>query len=133
MCAIIILGIGLVGLTQGITAALSSSKESELQTNAALIAAGRIETLRAENYLQEGTKEGECGDGLALYRWKQSVTPTTIEGLFEVQIVVENSKSGKSIYELRTLLFEPPGYSTLAGPNNRRDSAIVRKREGKRQ
>src|SRR5882762_5584731 len=48
MCAILILGIGLVGLTQGITAALQSSKESELQTTAALLAAGQIETLRAD-------------------------------------------------------------------------------------
>ena len=47
MVAILILGIALVGLTQGITTALSSSKESELQTVAALFAAGQIETLRA--------------------------------------------------------------------------------------
>jgi len=48
MCAVAILGVALVGLTQGITTALGSNKESELQTTAALLAAGRIETLRAE-------------------------------------------------------------------------------------
>ena len=40
LCAIFILGVGLVGLTQGITTALSSNKEAELQTAAALIAEG---------------------------------------------------------------------------------------------
>jgi prepilin-type N-terminal cleavage/methylation domain-containing protein len=40
MVAILILGIALVGLTQGITSSLTASKESELQTTAALIAAG---------------------------------------------------------------------------------------------
>ena len=44
MCAILILGIALAGLTQGVTTALTSSKESELQTTAALFAAGLVET-----------------------------------------------------------------------------------------
>jgi len=63
MCAIVILGIALVGLTQGITTALSSSKESELQTTAALIAAGKIEMLRADGYVLDGITEGEGGEG----------------------------------------------------------------------
>ena len=41
MCAILILGIALVGLTQGLTTALSSSKESEQQTMAALLLSRR--------------------------------------------------------------------------------------------
>ena len=40
MCAVLILGIGIAGLTQGITTALASSKEAEVQTAAALLAAG---------------------------------------------------------------------------------------------
>jgi len=108
MCAILILGIGLFGLTEGITAALKSSKESEVQTAAALIAAGQIETLRAEGYVIDGDTDGDCEGGLALYRWKQSVKSAAIDGLHEVEVIVENSKSGKTIYELRTLLFDPP-------------------------
>src|SRR6266567_3565505 len=97
MCAILILGIGLVGLTQGITAALRSSKESELQSSAALLAAAQIETLRAEGYVMDEETEGDCEDDLSLFRWKQSVTSTAIDGLHEVKVVVENSKSGKPI------------------------------------
>jgi prepilin-type N-terminal cleavage/methylation domain-containing protein len=108
MCAILILGIGLVGLTHGMTAALRSSKESELQTAAALIAAGQIETLRADGFVIDEETEGDCSDDLSLYRWKQSVTSTSISGLHEVKVVVENSQSGKPIYELHTLLFDPP-------------------------
>ena len=129
MCAIIILGIALVGLTQGTTTALSSNKESELQTTAALIAAGKIETLRAEGYLLDGITEGEGGEGLSLYRWKQSVTSTSLDGLHEVTVVVENSKTGTAIYELRTLLFDPPSYSNSDGSSDRKDSFKSRKRE----
>ena len=129
MCAIIILGIALVGLTQGTTTALSSNKESELQTTAALIAAGKIETLRAEGYLLDGITEGEGGEGLSLYRWKQSVTSTSLDGLHEVTVVVENSKTGTAIYELRTLLFEPPSYSNSDGSSERKDSFKSRKKE----
>lgn len=122
MCAILILGVGLVGLTQGITAALQSGKESELQTTAALLAAGQIETLRADGFVIDGETEGD-GDGeLSLYHWKQSVTTTSIEGLHEVEVVVEHSKTGKTICELRTLLFDPPVSSTLEEPAGKKGS-----------
>jgi Tfp pilus assembly protein PilV len=108
MVAILILGIALVGLTQGITTALASSKESELQTTAALFAAGQIELLRAEKDLSDGTENGDCGAVLPLYRWKQTLSPTDIDGLHDVDVVVENSQTGAEIYELKTLLFEIP-------------------------
>jgi len=131
MCAIIILGIALVGLIQGITTALSSSKESELQTAAALIAAGKIEMLRADGYVVDGMTEGESGEGLSLYRWKRSVTSTSIDGLHEVSVVVEDSTTGTAIYELRTLLFDPPSYSNSEGSSDRKDSLKSRRRERK--
>ena len=131
MCAIIILGIALVGLIQGITTALSSSKESELQTAAALIAAGKIEMLRADGYVVDGMTEGEGGEGLSLYRWKRSVTSTSVDGLHEVSVVVEDSKTGTPIYELRTLLFDPPSYSNSEGSSDRKDSLKSRRRERK--
>lgn len=108
MCAILILGIALVGLTQGLTTALSSTKESELQSTAALLAAAQIETLRAEGFIAEGESEGDGEDELSLYHWRETISATSIDGLFEVAVVVENANSGEAIYELRTLLFEPP-------------------------
>lgn len=108
MCAVAILGIALVGLTQGITTGLAASKESELQTAASLIAAGRIETLRADGFIEEGTDEGAMTGELAIYRWKQAVTETSTRGLFEVAVRVEHTRTDKLIYELRTMLFDPP-------------------------
>ncbi len=122
MCAILILGVALAGLTQGVTTALTSSKESELQTTAALLAAGRIETLRAEGDFTDGVIQGECGEGLALYRWRQSISSTGIDGLHDVEVVVEHARSGKAIYELKTMLFVAPEDSTLSGPAKERES-----------
>ena len=127
MCAILILGVALAGLAQGVTTALTSSKESELQTTAALVAAGRIETLRAEGDFTDGVSEGECGEGLALYRWKQSISSASIDGLHEVEVAVESARSGKAIYELRTMLFVPPDDSTLTGPGKQRDTRSQKK------
>ena len=127
MCAILILGVALVGLTQGITTALGSSKESELQTTAALIAAGQIETLRAEGILTDGVKEGDCGNNLALYRWKETISSTSIAGLHDVEVVVENAKTGKTIFELRTLLFEPPDDTTAVGSGTRKETGSRKK------
>ena len=108
MLAILILGTGLVGLTQGITAALRASKESELQTKAALFASGQIETLRAESFIVEGDTDGDCGPGLENYTWQQTVKPAGLEGLFDVQVIVRESETAKEVYALRTLLFDMP-------------------------
>ena len=125
MCAILILGVALVGLTQGITMALSSSKEIEIQTVATLIAAGQIETLRAEEYLVNGVTEDDCGSELPLYRWRQTVRSTDIDGLHEVEVVVENINSGKMICDLRTLLFDP----LFPGQDDAKESKSPRKQK----
>jgi len=129
MCAILILGIAMVGLTLGITTALSSNKESELQTTAALLAAGQIELLQADKILTDGVQEGEFGAGLSLYRWRQSIARTAISGLHEVEVTVENSKTGKAIYELRTMLFDPPSDSASARTDNQKDSAKSKRKK----
>jgi prepilin-type N-terminal cleavage/methylation domain-containing protein len=109
MVAILILGVALAGLTHGITTALGSSKESEQQTTAALFAAGKIETLRAEGGLADGTSDGDCGAGLEAYHWQQTVSGTDIDGLHSVEVVVETAQSHQEIYALKTLLFAPSG------------------------
>jgi len=130
MCAILILGIALVGLVQGTTSALLSTKESELQTGAALIAAGVIETLRAEGDLVDGETEGDGGAALPLYRWRRTLRPAGTPGLHEVDVVVEHAKTGKEIYELQTLLFEPADETANGAPKRSRESGSKRKRGG---
>jgi prepilin-type N-terminal cleavage/methylation domain-containing protein len=132
MVAVLVLGIALIGMVQGVTTALSSSKESELQTVAALFAAGQVETIRAEGDLRDGTTEGDCGEGLSLYRWRQTIAAAGIDGLHEAAVVVENAKSGKTIYEVKTLLFEVPDDSRGKTSNPRRDTDSQRRRTGAR-
>ena len=108
MCAILILGIALVSLTQGISTAVASSKDAEVQSAAALLAAGQIEILRAEGYIIEGEMEGEGLGSMANYTWVQNVVETQPEGLFEVTVTVRHTESGQQVFELKTLLFDPP-------------------------
>jgi type II secretory pathway pseudopilin PulG len=124
--AISVLAVAVVGLTEGITLALQSNKESELQSTAALYAAGLIETLRAEGGVTDGDEDGDCGEGLALYRWKESVTAAGIDGLHHVKVVIENAKTEKTIYELESLLFEAPDDVSTAG-SARRDQGKRRR------
>lgn len=107
MVAILILGVALTGLTEGITAALGSNKESELQTSASLLAAAQIETLRAEKSFVDGVTEGDGGDDMPLYKWTQTISPGNLDGLHEVKVVVRNSNTGAEICELSTMLFDP--------------------------
>lgn len=109
MFAILILGVGIAGMARGVTASLSASKESEIQTRAALFAAGRIEFLRADGYYNEGDEEGQCGVALTGYSWKQTIKKTDQDGLFHVTIkVLTAPESDKQVFMLETLLFEPP-------------------------
>jgi len=108
MIAILILGIALVGFVNGITTALRSHKDSEAQTIAVLLASGRMEKIRADGQLEDGDTDGDWGDDYPNYQWKQNISPTDIKGLHEVTVTVENSKTGKQIYELKTMLFEVP-------------------------
>ena len=108
LCAVLILGIAVVGLTEGLTTALASNKDAELQSAAALLAASQIETLRAEGYVVEGETEGEGEGNLSGYRWRQTVTETNIEGLYEVTVLVTRTAGEEEVYELKTMLFDPP-------------------------
>ena len=128
MLAILILGVGVAGLTQGITAALQATRESELQTKAALFAAGQIEIIRAEGFILEGETDGDCGPGLANYAWRQTIAPGSMEGLYDVELEVHDSETGKPVYTLKTLLFDTPITPTDGETPGRRDPASDRER-----
>jgi len=113
LCSLLILGVGLVGITEGITLALASSRDAERHTRAVLLATGRLELLRAEGYLFEGEEEGTFGDDFPGYRWAQDIAKTDLEGLYQVTVMVEDAKTEELLYELRTLLFDMPFSSDL--------------------
>ncbi len=127
MVAILVLGIAVVGLTGGLTTALRSGKETELQTTASLFAAGQIELLRAQGGLSDGVTQGDCGSGLPLYKWEQSVSPGGLDGLHTVSVVIKDARNDKEIYDLRTMLFEAPDSSVTNGTAARADSRTGKK------
>ena len=108
MCAILILGIGVAGISQGITTALGSNKDAEVQTAAALLAAGQIEELRADGYLIAGESEGEGDGALSGYTWVRNVVDSQPEGLYEVTVTIRKTAANEDVFELKTLLFDPP-------------------------
>lgn len=126
MVAILILGIALVGLTHGITTALGSSKESEWQTTAALFAAGKIETLRAENDFENGDTDGDCGANLPAYRWKQTISDADVTGLHEVDVTIETAKDNQPVYELKTLLFQASSDANANGNDSKKKKGTAR-------
>src|SRR4051794_15956932 len=90
MIAILILGVAVVGFVNGLTTALSSHKDSEVQTIAVLLASGRMEKIRADGELEDGDSDGDWGDDYRNYQWRQTITATDTKGLHEVTVIVEN-------------------------------------------
>lgn len=117
--AVAILSLALVGLAHGISLALSSSKEAELQTTASMYAAGVIEELRAEGGIADGQTQGDCGEELPLYRWNANISGAGVDGLHQVEVSIQNSHSGHEIYSLRTMLFEPPPDTDSKKPDSK--------------
>ncbi|MEY4387865.1 MAG: hypothetical protein RLY20_3148 [Verrucomicrobiota bacterium] len=125
MVAILILGVALAVLAHGITTALASSKDSELQTTAMLFAQGKIEELRA-TFFTDGEDEGDCGTGLELYQWKQTIKATDIPGLHDVEVAIDHARTGQRICELRTMLFDAP----VSADDEEKDSKSKKKEKG---
>ena len=73
------------------------------------------------------TTNGDCGTGLEIYRWKQNVTTTDLDGLHDVKVIVESARTGQAICELQTLIFEVP-VSREAGKS--KDAKAVKKGGG---
>jgi len=121
LCAILVLGIGIVGLTEGLATALQSSKDSERQTAAVLVAAGQMETLRAQGYVVDGTEESD-DDSPEGYHWQQIISRTDVDGLHDVRVIVWHGKSTVPLYELRTLLFDPPLLSSTSPGQGQRET-----------
>jgi general secretion pathway protein I len=135
MCAILIMGVALVALTRGLTTALGSTKDSEVQTTVVALAAGQIETLRASAVLTDETTDGDFGDSFPKYKWEQTVAPSDVEGLHQVDVVVQDSESGATLYKLTTLLFDSdyPSTSAEEAKQKARDQEKAKKRNRRRQ
>ena len=130
MCAILIMGVALVALTRGITTALGSTKDSEVQTTIVTLAAGQIETLRAGGVLTDDTTEGDFGDNFPKYKWQQTVAASDVDGLHQVDVVVQEAKSGAELFKLTTLLFDSdyPSTSASEAKQKKRDLDKAKKR-----
>jgi prepilin-type N-terminal cleavage/methylation domain-containing protein len=134
MCAILIMGVALVALTHGMTTALGSTKDSEVQTTVVGLAAGQIETLRAGGVLTDDTTEGDFGESFPKYRWEQTVSPGEVDGLHQVDVVVKDSKTGATLYKLTTLLFDSdyPGSSASDAKAKLREQDKAKNRNRRR-
>jgi prepilin-type N-terminal cleavage/methylation domain-containing protein len=135
MCAVLIMGVALVGLTHGITTALSSTKDSEVQTAVVMLAAGQMETLRVDGILTDGTTEGDFGEDIPLYVWEQTISPGEVDGLHKVAVVVKDAKSGAALYRLETLLFDtdyPATADDAANKQKQRDHDKAKKQDRRR-
>ena len=135
MCAILIMGVALVALTHGMTTALASTKDSEVQTTVVALAAGQIETLRASAVLTDETTEGDFGDSFPKYMWEQTISPSDVDGLHQVDVLVKDAKSGAPLYKLTTLLFDAdyPSLSASEAKQKQRDLEKARKRNRRSQ
>jgi prepilin-type N-terminal cleavage/methylation domain-containing protein len=132
LCAILIMGVALVALTNGVTTALSSTKDSEVRTTVVGLAAGQIETLRAGATLTDETTEGDFGESFPKYKWEQTVSPGGVDGLHQVDVVVKDSKSDAALYKLTTLLFDSdyPGSSASDAKQKQKDQKKKKNRRG---
>jgi type II secretory pathway pseudopilin PulG len=125
LVALVVLGTGIVLLSQGLTAAVRSSAKAERTTRAALVAdevfqrmeIGELDFLAdTEGTLdafdpQTGVEPAEEEVYRSVYRWGADVVAGSVEGLYQVTLVVTwndtGIESGHSFEAVR-LFYRPP-------------------------
>ncbi len=135
MCAILIMGVALVALTRGITTALASTKDAEVATVVPDLAAGQVETVRAEGVLTDDTTEGDFGETFPKFKYEQTISPAELDGLHQVEVTVEDARTGAPLYKLTTLLFDNdyPGSTAEDEKQKKRDLDKAKKRNRRGQ
>ena len=108
LVSLLILGVGIIGILEGLTLSYHTSRDSEGRTAAALLASARLELLRAEGILVAGEDEGDFGEGYEGWTWRESILETPTEGLHEVTVSVHRAPGKEKVHELRTLLYDMP-------------------------
>jgi hypothetical protein len=85
--------------------------------------------------LTDDTTEGDFGDSFPKYKWEQTVAPGDVDGLHQVDVVVEDSKSGATLFKLTTLLFDSdyPSSSASDAKQKQRDQEKAKKRNRRGQ
>jgi prepilin-type N-terminal cleavage/methylation domain-containing protein len=108
LVATAVLGVGLLGMTKGITAVLDGTHTAESYSRAVLLAEEQMELICAEGVVSAGEHEGDFGDEFPGFRWKSVVRESRESGLFEVEVTVLGMPAEYPVYELTTLIFVPP-------------------------
>lgn len=132
LCAVMVLGVALVGLAEGLTTSLRLGKEAERYTTAALLATGRMETIRAEGDFIAGDETGDFGESFAAYTWSQSIEETGLKGLHHVRVAILLEPTKEQLYELETFLFQVPVLG-LDGQSTETSTERRRRRAGEQQ
>lgn len=126
MCAVAILTIGVIGLTEALITSLRSARDAEQHVAAGWYAAGLVEFARAEGYLRAGVTEGDCAPALPGHRWRQTLSPGNLDGLFEVTVAILSDRTGRPVFELQTRLFEAPSGGLFQTDPERRPREGIR-------
>ena len=126
LVAVALLSIALVGLTRGLVTALASSRDSALLSQAVWVAAARVEFIRADYLPAEGESEGTSGE----FNWRQTISRTGTDGLFEVRVEVSRGEDRIPLYTLNTLIFDPPPVSGETDRDRERGRQRERRRRG---
>ena len=108
LVAVVVLGVGLVGMIHGITAVLEGARIAEQRSRAVLLAVEQMELMRTDTSFASGEYEGDFGDDFPGYGWKSSVVESDAAGLFEITVTVIQAPAGSQLYQLVTLAFVPP-------------------------
>ena len=128
MVAVFILAVALVGMVGGIGTALVSSKEAETYTQAVQLAVARAEFLRADDLFADGETTGTEGN----LKWRQTIAAANVNGLHDVEIVVQPATGDTTLYSLRTLLYQTP-VDRQTEKDKAKDKDRSRRRSSKRQ
>jgi general secretion pathway protein I len=88
MVALAILSAALVVIFSQQARSIALGNEARITTKASLLAQEQMAGLITEQRLRSGDEEGEVKDSIPLFKWKQMVEESNIEGMKKLTIIV---------------------------------------------
>lgn len=107
LAALVIFGVAIVGIIQGIDSAIAYQSDLGMRQRAAMLASNVLEEIKYGNDVAEGEDQGQFENEDAVYTWRTAIEKTDLPGLMKVTAVVAwGPQDNLKEYSISALMYD---------------------------
>ena len=107
LAALVIFGVAIVGIIEGVGMALSYQADLSMRQRAAMLASNILEEIKYSGELVEGEDSGQFEDEDLVFLWRTTIEQTEITGLMRATSVVSwGAQDNPREYSISALMYD---------------------------